>query len=79
MTNKSLFWKLVHTGLLTCGISALVALIVTIVNTGIDRGLAERWFWAWMLAYPVAWIAALLWAPSAQKLTNWLFDRARKS
>ena len=75
MTEKSMLWKLVHTGLLSGGMSALVALIVTIVNTGVDDGLVARWFWAWMLAYPVAWFAALIWGPGARMLTNWLVER----
>ena len=76
---NSLVWRLIHTGLLSGGMSALVALIVTMVNTGIDRGLGGRWLFAWCLAYPVAWFAALIWGPSARKLTNWLTGTDRKS
>lgn len=79
MEKKSLAWRLVHTGLLSGGMSALVALIVTIVNTGFEGALGERWLIAWSLAYPVAWFAALLWGPSARMLTNWLFRTAPKS
>ena len=76
---KSLLWRLLHAGLLSGGMSALVALIVTMVNTGIDGGLGKRWLVAWSLAYPVAWFAALIWGPSARKLTNWLTGTDRKS
>ena len=79
MTEKTWLWKLVHTGLLSGGMSALVALIVTIVNTGLDGGLGARWFFAWLLAYPVAWFAALIWGPSARMLTNRLVTRDPKS
>lgn len=79
MEKKSLIWRLVHTGLLSGGMSALVALIVTIVNTGIDVGLGQRWLVAWTLAYPVAWFAALIWGPSARMLTNWLLGTGSKS
>ena len=81
MTSKrnSLVWRLIHTGLLSGGMSALVAFIVTMVNTGIDDGLGGRCFVAWCLAYPVAWFAALIWGPSARKLTNWLTGTDRKS
>ncbi|MEL6413873.1 MAG: DUF2798 domain-containing protein [Pseudomonadota bacterium] len=76
---NTLVWRLIHTGLLSGGMSALVALIVTMVNTGIDSALGERWFIAWCLAYPVAWFAALIWGPSARKLTNWLTGTDRNS
>ena len=81
MTSKpnSLIWRLIHTGILSGGMSALVALIVTMVNTGIDGELGGRWFVAWCLAYPVAWFAALIWGPSARKLTNWLTRTDRNS
>lgn len=79
MKEKSILWRLVHTGLLSGGMSALVALIVTIVNTGIYAGLGQRWLVAWCLAYPVAWFAALIWGPSARMLTNWLLGPGSKS
>ncbi|MEM7327956.1 MAG: DUF2798 domain-containing protein [Pseudomonadota bacterium] len=79
MQKKSLIWRLVHTGLLSGGMSALVALIVTIVNTGLDGALGGRWLVAWSLAYPVAWFAALIWGPSARMLTNWLLGSESKS
>jgi len=54
-------------------------LIVTIINTGIDQNLGGRWFLAWCIAFPVAWAAALVWGPSARKLTDWILGTARKS
>ena len=79
MQNSTLIWRLVHTGLLSGGMSALVAFIVTLINTGWDGGLFGRWLVAWCLAYPVAWFAALIWGPSAQRLTNWMDGPRRKS
>ncbi|MEP1144585.1 MAG: DUF2798 domain-containing protein [Henriciella sp.] len=77
--QMSMIWRLIHTGLLSGGMSALVALIVTIVNTGTEDGLAMRWLIGWSLAYPVAWFAALIWGPSARMLTNWLTGTDRNS
>lgn len=79
MPGNSRLWRLIHTGLLSGGMSALVAFIVTLVNTGFDAALISRWFYAWCLAYPVAWVAALVWGPSARKLTNWLTRTDRNS
>ena len=79
MRERSWLWRLIHTGLLSGGMSALVAFIVTLINTGVDAGLFQRWLIAWSLAYPVAWFAALIWGPSARKLTNWLLGTDRNS
>lgn len=79
MRQDSKLWRLVHTGLLSGGMSALVAFIVTLINTGFDAGLFQRWLIAWCLAYPVAWFAALIWGPSARRLTNWLLRTDRNS
>ena len=79
MRQDSWLWRWVHTGLLSGGMSALVAFIVTLINTGFDAGLFKRWLIAWCLAYPVAWFAALIWGPSARKLTNWLLRTDRNS
>ena len=79
MPARPLLWRLIHTGLLSGGMSALVALIVTMVNTGLEGDLFGRWLVAWCLAYPVAWFAALIWGPSARMLTNWLTGTDRQS
>ena len=79
MDRRRFIWRLLHTCLLSGGMSALVALIVTIINTGIDQNLGGRWFLAWCIAFPVAWAAALVWGPSARKLTDWILGTARKS
>ncbi len=55
-------------GLLTTGMSAFVALVVTIVNTGVDRALLARWLLAWLLAWPAAIVAAYGWRPIAWRL-----------
>ncbi len=61
-------WRLVFTGILACGMSLLVSGFVTFVNTGIDAGYIVRVLKAWMVAFPFAWAAAMLWAPVARRL-----------
>ncbi|MEM6627332.1 MAG: DUF2798 domain-containing protein [Pseudomonadota bacterium] len=61
-------WRLVSSAFMAGGMSALVALVVTIINTGFDAGLPLRWLKAWCLAFPVAWAAAIGWGPTALKL-----------
>jgi hypothetical protein len=50
---------------LATGMSAFVAAVVTLVNTGFDGGFAMRWLLAWSLACPAAIMAAYLFRPLA--------------
>jgi hypothetical protein len=50
---------------LAIGMSAFVAAVVTVINTGIDGGLPWRWLLAWSIACPVAIVAAYLFRPLA--------------
>ncbi|TBR13370.1 MAG: DUF2798 domain-containing protein [Lysobacter sp.] len=52
-------------GLLAIGMSSFVAAVVTLVNTGLDAGLAGRWLRAWALACPAAIVAAYALRPVA--------------
>ena len=45
--------------------SAFVAAVVTLVNTGLDGGFGARWLLAWGLACPAAIVAAYLFRPLA--------------
>lgn len=48
---------------LAIGMSAFVAAVVTVINTGIDGGLPWRWLLAWSIACPAAIVAAYLFRP----------------
>lgn len=52
-------------GFLAVGMSAFVALVVTVINTGVDAGLLVRWLHAWSIACPAAILAAYLLRPLA--------------
>jgi hypothetical protein len=54
-----------HPAFLATGMSAFVAAVVTLVNTGFDGGFAARWLLAWCLACPAAIVAAYLFRPFA--------------
>lgn len=64
--------RLIFTGIMSLGMSCLVGLFVTYVNTGFDAGLPLRWVKAWVLAFPVAWITAFFWSPLAQRITKFM-------
>ncbi len=61
-------WRIVFTGILAGGMSLLVSGFVTFVNTGFEGDYIVRVLKAWMVAYPFAWVAAMLWAPVARRL-----------
>ena len=50
---------------LAIGMSAFVAAVVTLVNTGFDADYVLRWLHAWSLACPAAIAAAYLFRPFA--------------
>jgi len=47
--------------------SAFVAALGTLVNTGLDGGFALRWLAAWAIALPAAILAAYLFRPLARR------------
>ncbi|WP_159016670.1 DUF2798 domain-containing protein [Cognatiluteimonas profundi] len=64
-------------GFLATGMSAFVALVVTVVNTGIDGGLPWRWLLAWLLAWPAAVVAAYGFRPLAWRAAVLVARRRR--
>ena len=52
------------------GMSFLMTLIITYVNTGIDSGYLNRFFKAWAVGLPIAISTALLVGPFAKKFVD---------
>ena len=52
------------------GMSLLMTLIITYINTGMDSEYINRFFKAWMVSLPIAIIAALILGPPIKKLVN---------
>ena len=52
------------------GMSLLMTLIITFVNTGIDSDYLNRFFKAWAVGLPIAIAAALLVGPIAKKFVD---------
>ena len=50
--------------------SIIMCAVVTAAGTGIDDGYIERFFKAWVFAFPVAVLAAFTMAPLAKKLVD---------
>ena len=52
------------------GMSLLMTLIITFVNTGMDSEYVKRFFKAWSVSLPIAIIAALLLGPPIKKFVD---------
>ena len=52
------------------GMSVIMCAVVTAVATGINDGYIERFFKAWVFAFPVAVVAAFTMAPITRKLVD---------
>ena len=52
------------------GMSLLMTLIITYINTGIDNEYVDRFFKAWSISLPIAIIAALLVVPPIKKFVD---------
>ena len=52
------------------GMSLLMTLIITFINTGMDEKYINRFFKAWSVSLPIAIIAALLLGPPIKKLVD---------
>ena len=52
------------------GMSLLMTLIITYINTGLDNGYVSRFLKAWAFGLPIAITAALLVGPIAKKFVD---------
>ena len=62
--------KLLFILIIGFGMSFLMTLVITYVNTGYDSKYIERFLKAWSVSLPVAMIATSLVAPIAQKFVD---------
>ena len=52
------------------GMSFIMTLAITYINTGLDSDFLNRWFKVWLAGFPIAVVAAAVIAPIAKKLTK---------
>ena len=52
------------------GMSLLMTLIITYINTGMDKDYINRFLKAWVVSLPIAIIAALILGPPNKKLVD---------
>jgi len=56
--------------IMSFGMSVIMCAVVTAAGTGIHDGYIERFFKAWVFAFPVAVLAAFTMAPITRKLVD---------
>ena len=52
------------------GMSLMMTLIITYINTGMDKDYINRFLKAWVVSLPIAIIAALILGPPIKKLVD---------
>ena len=62
--------NLIYILLMGFGMSLLMTLIITYINTGMDEEYIDRFFKAWSISLPIAIIAALLVGPPIKKIVD---------
>ena len=61
-----------------CGMSFMMTLLITYINTGFDKDYFKRFITAWSVSFPVAMIATSIVAPIVKKIVDKGYERARK-
>ncbi|SFB82210.1 Protein of unknown function [Marinospirillum celere] len=54
----------------------LMTFVITLVNTGLDAGFLSRWWRAFYIAWPIAFVLILIGAPRLQQLAGKLIRKA---
>ena len=67
---KKKYSKLLLILIMGIGMSLLMTLIITFVNTGYDNDYFDRFLKAWSVSLPVAMLATSIMAPIAQKFVD---------
>ncbi|RPG06745.1 MAG: DUF2798 domain-containing protein [Pelagibacteraceae bacterium TMED233] len=67
---KKKYSKLLFIIIMGIGMSLLMTLIITFVNTGYDNDYFDRFLKAWSVSLPVAMLATSIMAPIAQKFVD---------
>lgn len=62
--------KLVFTLLMSVYMVTIMTFVITLVNTGMVDGFLLRWFKAFAVAWPIAFVLILVGGPHIQKLAG---------
>ena len=66
MDNRKKYSEIIFTVIMGLGMSLIMTLAITYINTGMDRGFINRWLKALIVGFPIAIIAAIIVSPIAK-------------
>jgi len=70
MTVKNKFRKYIHTAFIIIPMTLLMCITVVIRNHGFQEGWITQYLKTWLVMFPIAYCAALVIFPVANKLTR---------
>ena len=66
---------ILFTAIMGLGMSIIMTLVITFINTGMDSEYLNRWFKAWLAGFPIAVLAAGLmglgWITINEPFASW--------
>ena len=70
MNNRKKYSEIIFIVIMGLGMSFVMTLAITYINTGMDSGFINRWLKALMVGFPIAIIASAIVAPIAKQLSK---------
>ena len=64
------YYQICYTLFLAFGLSMIMTLVITAINTGINNDYIGRFLSAWKFSFPVAVVAGSIVAPLAKKIVD---------
>ena len=61
---------ILFTAIMGLGMSIIMTLVITYINTGMDSEYAQRFFKAWSVSLPIAIITSLVVGPPTKKFVD---------
>ena len=68
MDNRKKYSEIIFIVIMGLGMSLIMTLAITYINTGMDNDFMNRWLKALMVGFPIAIIAAIIVSPIAKKI-----------
>ena len=62
--------ELIFIAVMGLGMSLIMTLVITYINTGMDSEYLNRWFKEWLAGFPIAIMASAIVAPLAKEITE---------
>jgi len=64
------YYEILFIVIMGLGMSIIMTLAITYINTGLGGDFLNRWFKAFLAGFPIAVVAAAVVAPIAKKITK---------